>query len=397
MIRSGLAVALVALALGGVLLSCSTDTGPGVARITVSPRATLLTGVGQESTVRARVEDASGGLVGEAVAWIVDDPTVASVDPASGRIVAVGAGVTTVRARIGDVEGFAKVEVYLPPEWGLIVGETAFGRNDYVEYAVGNLPLIISAPHGGYDEPDEVARRVLGVLGQDRRTQEMARAISDAIFDRVGRRPHMIINRLHRNRLDANREIVEAAQGDPFAEHAWREYMELVDSAKARVAAEAGTGLFVDLHGHGHEIQRVELGYLLSGEDLGRTDAAIDAGTLASQSSIRRLASTVPGSFSALLRGPESMGGMLSDVGVRSIPSPSDPSPQGAPYFTGGYNTRTHGSTSGGAVDGIQFELHWSGLRESEEGRAQFAQAFAAAVERYMATHFGLEWTPAIP
>lgn len=397
MIRTGLAAALLGVTAAGALLSCSADAGPTVARITVSPRATLLTAIGGEATVRAQVVDGAGASVGEAVSWTTDDPTVASVDPSSGRITAVGGGTTTVRARIGDVEGFAKVEVYLPPDWALTVGESTFGRQEYIEYVVGNLPLIISAPHGGYEEPDEVARRVLGVLGQDRRTQEMARAISDAIFDRVGRRPHMIINRLHRNRLDANRDIGEAAQGDPFAEHAWHEYMELVDSAKARVVATNGTGLFIDLHGHGHEIQRVELGYLLSGEDLGRTDAALDAGTLASQSSIRRLASAVPGSFSALLRGPESMGGMLADVGVRSVPSPAEPSPQGAPYFTGGFNTRTHGSLLGGQVDGIQFELHWDGLRETEEGRAQFAQAFAAAVERYMATHFGLAWTPAVP
>jgi len=353
--------------------------------------------VGESTILTATVRDGAGDPVQTPLFWSSDAPAIASVDASSGVVTAVAAGVTRVRARSGDAEGSSTVEVYLAEAWDFRVGASAFGRNDYIEYIVGDLPLVIAAPHGGYEEPGEVGRRRFGVLGQDRMTQEAARAIADEIFVRVGRRPHLVINRLHRNRLDANREIVEAAQGDPFAEQAWIEFNELVDSAKARVVAADGIGLFVDLHGHGHEIQRVELGYLLSGDDLGRSNEALDAGSFSDRTSIRRLAGSVSIPLSQLLRGPQSMGGLLGDAGIRAIPSPSDPAPLGAAYFSGGYNTRKHGSATGGPLDGIQFELHWSGLRDTEAGRAQFAQAFASAVQRYTEDHFGLLWSAPAP
>ena len=66
---------------------------------------------------------------------------------------------------------------------------------------------------------------------------------------------------LRRGKLDANREIEQAAQGWPDAEEAYRLYhdkcREVVDSVPA-------PGLIIDLHGNGHYTNRTELGYLLS-------------------------------------------------------------------------------------------------------------------------------------
>lgn len=44
----------------------------------------------------------------------------------------------------------------------LVPGETLFGRNDYMEFIVGDLPLVVSAPHGGYLTPAEIPNRTLG-------------------------------------------------------------------------------------------------------------------------------------------------------------------------------------------------------------------------------------------
>jgi hypothetical protein len=88
-------------------------------------------------------------------------------------------------------------------------------RGGYAEYIVGNLPIVISVPHGGYLRPLQIPER----LGKDVCstsdifTQELGRAILQQFYERLhGRIPHMIINRLDRSRLDANRPIDEAAQ-----------------------------------------------------------------------------------------------------------------------------------------------------------------------------------------
>ena len=38
-------------------------------------------------------------------------------------------------------------------------GTTYFGRSNYIEYIAGDLPFILSAPHGGALQPAELAMR----------------------------------------------------------------------------------------------------------------------------------------------------------------------------------------------------------------------------------------------
>lgn len=61
-------------------------------------------------------------------------------------------------------------------------------------------------------------------------------------------------------KLDANRSIITAADSNATAEAAWYAYHNFIDSAKAKTLSQIGRGLFFDLNGHGHTIQRLELG-----------------------------------------------------------------------------------------------------------------------------------------
>src|SRR5690606_7199034 len=142
-------------------------------------------------------------------------------------------------------------------------------------------------------------------------------------------------------------------------------------------------GLYIDLHGHGHEIPRLELGYLLSASQLAGNDAALNAPSTVQRSSIRRLAQTGPTSHAALLRGTSSFGTLLENEGYPAVPSTSQPHPDGAPYFTGGYSTERHGSRDGGLIDGIQIEANRIGVRDTEANRQAFAEALARAVVAY--------------
>ena len=294
---------------------------------------------------------------------------------------------------MGSVRGATPIEVYEPPHLqGVVAGETYHGRNAYVEYVAGDLPVVVSAPHGGDLEPDEIPERTYGTLVRDARTRETIRDVRDSLAAYGGGQPHIVVSHLRRTRLDPNREIVEAAQGSPHAEQAWREYHGFIELALERVAAEHGRGLYLDLHGHGHPSHRIELGYLLSGEDLEQPDAALSEGDFRDRSSIRTLASEVTVPFAELVRGVSSFGEFLSREAAIAVPSPFIPDPGGEPFFSGGYSTWRHGSVDGGPVDGIQIELHFPGVRDTDENRRRFAGGLARAVERFLETHYGVEW-----
>ena len=96
----------------------------------------------------------------------------------------------------------------------------------------------MSAPHGGDLLPTEIPDRTFGVTGADRTTKELTLAVRDAFLEQTGLAPHVIISHLHRRKLDPNREILEAAQGSPFAENAWSEFQDFIELARETVAGE---------------------------------------------------------------------------------------------------------------------------------------------------------------
>lgn len=271
-------------------------------------------------------------------------------------------------------------------------GYRYFGRNQYIEYIAGNAPVIFSAPHGGALTPEEIGARTCGTTVTDRNTEGLARALSTAFFARTGKYPHIIINRLARSRLDANRDLPEATCGHPAAAAAWEEWHALIGIAKAAAVASAGRGWYVDLHGHGHEIQRLELGYLLSAATLDLTDAQIDAqGSFEQSSSVRTLSrDDTTTSFAQLLRGPQSLGALFAAEGIPAVPSPHYPSPAGAQYFTGGYNTERHGCAGGGPVCGLQIEANLEGLRDEDPSIVRFAEIITRVTIAYLRDRWGL-------
>jgi hypothetical protein len=165
-------------------------------------------------------------------------------------------------------------------------GVTCFGRQNYVEYVPGAAAVVVSVPHGGTLAPAAIPDRTVGTSATDLNTIELGRALAAAISSRTGQAPHLVISHLRRTKMDANREVVEAAQGQPDATTAWTEYHGFIDQAVRAVAA-AGSGFYVDLHGHAHPVPRLELGYLLSSTTLALSDADLNSSATASASSLR--------------------------------------------------------------------------------------------------------------
>lgn len=277
------------------------------------------------------------------------------------------------------------------------VGEVRTDAAGWVEYTMGNAPLIISAPHGGLLAPSSLPDRSCAGCNvvNDDNVQELARSVAAQFAARTGTRVHLVINLLRRSKLDANRDLVEATGGNAVLTPTWTAYHGFIDTSRARIAASTGRGLLLDLHGHGHAIPRLELGYLISAADLRLGDQQLAAANVIASSSIARLAAVAidhPAPV-ALLRGPASLGALFVKNGFPAVPSPADPAPAAADeYFTGAYTTLRHGSVGGGAVDAVQVEAFRTGARDTPANIEKYAAAIVAAALEYLRVHYG--WAP---
>ena len=268
-----------------------------------------------------------------------------------------------------------------------------YGTKSYVEYRVGTLPIVISVPHGGYRIPTLIPDRTCydPVTVTDANTIDTAEKISAALFAATGCYPHIIICNLDRSKLDCNRTLAEGACGDLQAEKAWNEYHNFVTTAQNTANLQYNNKtLLVDLHGHGHTIQRIELGYLLSSAQLKYDDTKLNSSTYINQSSIKNLALNNSNNYThaELLRGPKSLGTLLTNAGFPAVPSQQDPYPLSTEsYFSGGYTTETHTCFDPAILNnGFQMELNYD-VRSSITNRTNFAEKFKNVVLEFLTTH----------
>lgn len=350
---------------------------------------------------------------------VPENPTVQGVDeygnPAEGRLarfqVEEGDGWTVHGSVSMDEDGRASTPWYLgqqagPQELSVVAdeqelaftaeaepveaGESYLGHREFVEYIPGDLPMVITAPHGGHLEPDDIPRRQgPGIVTvTDLNTRDLSYRMADALEEEVGSRPHLVVLHLDRTRLDANRDIGDAALGNPVAERAWHEFQTYTDLAKAEVRERHGEGFYLDLHGHGHSIQRLELGYVITRSELEQPDEALEDDGLVAKSSLRTLVERSGVDHAELIRGETSLGALYEEEGYRSVPSPDDPDPDGNPFFSGGYNTQRHGCSDGDVICGFQLEANMDGVRDTQQNRQAFAEATARVLDRFFEHHY---------
>jgi len=294
-----------------------------------------------------------------------------------------------------------------PPPPQYVPGQSYFGTSNYIEYIAGNSPVIFTAPHGGTVLPASIPDRTAASCGgsattsTDLNTIELARAMQQRYFARFGRYPHVVVAHIARRKLDANRVGVEATCGNAEAERALAEWHAFIDVAKRAVLESSSKGWYMDMHGHGHAVQRLELGYLLDASDLALSDSALNATHFfADTSSIRTIVGGSFGAFASLLRGATSLGTLYESNGFPSVPSASDPRPNGAPYFSGGDDTRRHacgaeanafGGVTAGPICGVQIESNFTGVRDNAANRERFGDVTAVVLEQFLAKHWELQ------
>jgi len=274
-------------------------------------------------------------------------------------------------------------------------GDVYKGKNGWIEARAGNMPLVISAPHGGTYKPDEIPERSGSdiVTVRDMNTIELALQVEQALLSSYDVQPFVVINHLHRSKLDMNRDIKEATSGNKEAETPWYNYHNYIESALEKAIDEFGFAIFIDLHGHGHDKQRLELGYALTKQEIKenyrhpeKTDELVSKSSL--YNLLREKNQETGNKLKELFTGEMAFGTLMEDEGIEATPSKQDPYPlEKDSYFTGGYNTRRYTSTNYPKTFGWQIESNYDGLRESEGGREKFAQAFAKAINTYMMEH----------
>ena len=219
-----------------------------------------------------------------------------------------------------------------------IYGQSYNGRNAYTTYYPGNIPIILSIPHGGDISPSEISNRTYGVTVTDSNTIELGMAISNYLFSNYSIRPYIVVNNLKRTKLDANRDKTEAAQGNIFAERAFDEFHYYISSARDEIIKNFNTGLLFDIHGHGTNPDgfvdlRTWIGYLLSGSELDSSDGYLDQNINTDETSIYSIINSSNESLSNLIRGPNSLGSIFERNNYTALPSSDSPGPEGMRYF----------------------------------------------------------------
>jgi hypothetical protein len=167
-----------------------------------------------------------------------------------------------------------------------------------------------------------------------------------------GKQAYFLRNRVHRSKVDMNRDKLGAACKSLCGTYAWRKFMDKAKEYHDKVAEREVFGkrgaLWLDFHGQANPNFRgtTQLGYGLHKHEIESSRLS----SLRDYSSIRRVARWGHYDFTDLVKGPHSIGSRLTSYdGNRkfwAVPRPIKALQDG--YFRGGYIIKRFGS---GCVD----------------------------------------------
>lgn len=256
----------------------------------------------------------------------------------------------------------------------------------FTEVQYGNMPLIISVPHGGTIGPDSIPDRNCPdiITTTDLNTTELLFAIDSVSKKDYSIQPYFVVTYLKRIKLDQNRDLADASCNNKQVFSFWKNYHESIDTLIKSIVAKYKQCLFIDLHGHGHAIQRLELGYLVNGNALRNPSSIVPSST----SLFHLLQQNNSLTVIDLLTGENAFGTLMGKKGFASVPSAQIPAPvAGDPYLDGGFNTEHFTSVAYPDVFGWQIETNKIGVRDNRNSRALFAKAFMKSVMQFYKTN----------
>ncbi|HWB00897.1 MAG TPA: hypothetical protein VG713_20540 [Pirellulales bacterium] len=252
---------------------------------------------------------------------------------------------------------------------------TLDSTSDLVVVERGELPIVISAPHGGREPIPGVdvrkgdnAKKFVAV--RDENTLELAEKLADEIEQRLKKRPYVVLAKFERKFADANRDPDDAYEASEAAPH-YRAYHAALEQACREINNKWKGGLLLDIHGQGSFPDSV-----LRGTNNGET--------------VKRL---VDRRGSEALIGPTSLFGRLAAAGFDVMPK-VDSADRETNGFSGGYIVRHYGSDQLGGIDAIQLEFgrkYRVPKDEAERTAAELAAVIVAYCQDYLPAAVGRE------
>lgn len=236
-----------------------------------------------------------------------------------------------------------------------------------VRTQVGELPIIVSAPHGGtqpipmVEEARDIKGKPTGgsgyVTARDTGTEELAGEVIKSIEARFGKKPYYVIAHQHRKFLDPNRPP-KIAFDDPDARPVYEAYHGELDRYCREVQTKFHRGLLLDIHGQGAAKEKV-----FRGTQDGKTVSLLR----------QRFGESA-------VAGEESLFGRLKARGWTVYPDPLNGIEQAG--YRGGYIVQTYGSPAYG-IDAIQLEFGMD--YRTQAARPKTAATLTEAVADYSA------------
>ena len=129
-------------------------------------------------------------------------------------------------------------------------GDLVSDGQGYIQYRVGNTPVIITVPHDGTLVPSNMADR-MGDTERAVNTRKVAEQF--AVFFNAnsnGLFPHIIYNNLSRTKLDPDANLMDGAQGNSYANQSYGTYHSYLQTAIDSVEANFDAGLLLNLVEH---------------------------------------------------------------------------------------------------------------------------------------------------
>ena len=254
-------------------------------------------------------------------------------------------------------------------------GEIMSDIDGYIQYYVGNTPIIITVPHDGDSIPTTIPART-GDVTKAENTLGIAEYFYNSFTSNGanGLYPHIIINNINRSRLDPDLNIEAGAQSN-YASGYYNRYHNYIQTAIDSANTNFGIGVLVNLSAHKNDDNGyVELGYLLSKDDLNSSDSYLN--NLSSQSSLNAISTLSDAELSETIRGFDSIGKKMMELNCCKpvyysfdvTPSTSFPSPQSEDYNAGGYTVSRYADIGSSNISTIEFSTPYTGHRDSPYG-----------------------------
>ncbi|KAI9253144.1 hypothetical protein BY458DRAFT_347241 [Sporodiniella umbellata] len=248
----------------------------------------------------------------------------------------------------------------------------------------GTIPLIITAPHGGWKRPESIPDRVRdgSLILRDLYTKEIAETIQKKIMQHYKQSPFVVFNLVSRRKADTNRPIEEGTETEA-GRKLWCDYHNSIKSSIESLHKKYSFGILIDIHvciGHTHKHGMIELGYLLEPDDIKQSSPSSLSELVLQKSSIQSLAQRCQ-TVTVYQQVLHLFGDRISELNVPAVPSTTN-DPDDFLYFHGAYTTQTyhfHSKKDNKGMDAVQIEIPQK-FRLNSEGREQAAQAISKAV-----------------